>query len=81
MVGEEVWTGVRSCEQKGLDMREITYLIYIVVWEGAILGGFTYLVFWREQSGWWFVLALLLSAAAYPPDKWMGKSNQGDQNE
>ena len=48
----------------------ISYLIYILVWEVLILGGCAYLVFWKGASPWWFVLAVLLSSAAYGPEKW-----------
>ena len=48
----------------------ISYLIYILVWEVLILGGCTYLVFWKGASPWWFVLAVLLSCASYGPEKW-----------
>lgn len=29
-------------------------------WVAAVLGVTTYLVFWKDASGWWFLLALLL---------------------
>lgn len=47
-----------------------TYLLYIIFWESLTLGGCAYCVFWRKASGWWFVLAVLLSGAAYSPEKW-----------
>ena len=51
-------------------MRALTYLIYIVIWEAATLGTCTYLVFWKGYSGWWFLLAILLSTMAYKPSSW-----------
>jgi hypothetical protein len=48
----------------------LTYLIYIVLWESLTIGGCSYLVFWRGRSGWWFVLAIVLSMSAYSPEKW-----------
>jgi hypothetical protein len=48
----------------------ITYLFYIVFYEGMILGGCAYVVFFLNRSGWWFLLAVLLSGAAYSPAKW-----------
>ena len=52
-------------------MRALTYLIYIVLWEGMIIVGAGYVVFVLDYSGWWFALALLLSASAYKPTTWI----------
>lgn len=51
-------------------MKHVTYLLYLVLWEGFIFGGCAYVVFWKDASPLWFVLAVLLSAAAYSPEKW-----------
>jgi hypothetical protein len=48
----------------------ITYLLYIVFFESLVLGGSVYLIFWRHASAWWFVLAMILSGAAYSPAHW-----------
>lgn len=48
----------------------ITYLIYIILWKGLIIGGCSYIVFGLGRSGWWFLLAVMLSAAAYNPSHW-----------
>jgi hypothetical protein len=34
-----------------------------LVWSLTIVGACTYLVFWRNESGWWYVLAVLLASA------------------
>lgn len=39
-------------------------------WETLIIGGCSYIVFWLHHSGWWFLLAIALSTAAYSPKKW-----------
>ena len=52
-------------------MKELTYLIYIVLWEAFVIGGCAYLVFWLGASGWWFILAVVLSGAAYTPNRWI----------
>ena len=57
-------------------MKILTYLIYIILWEGFILGGCAYIVFWKGFSGWWFLLAGLLSSAAYKPSAWAILYNQ-----
>lgn len=54
-------------------MKYLTYLIYIILWEGLVLGGTGYAVFVLGHSGWWFVLAVIMSAGAYPPRKWIGE--------
>lgn len=48
----------------------ITYLIYIITWETIVLGGFGYIVFGLGKDAAWMILAVLLSASAYKPDKW-----------
>lgn len=52
-------------------MKYLTYLIYILLWEGFVLGSAWYAVFILQRSGWWFLLAVLLSAAAYKPSAWL----------
>ena len=49
----------------------ITYLIYIVLWEGLIFGGTGYAVFVLGHSGWWMLAAFALGCCAYPPHKWI----------
>lgn len=48
----------------------ISYLIYIISFEFFVFGGIAYLVFWKDASPWWFLLAVLLSEAAYTPEQW-----------
>jgi hypothetical protein len=52
-------------------MREITYLIYILLWEGMIFGGTGYAVFGLGYSGWWVLAAAFLGGCAYPPERWI----------
>ena len=52
-------------------MKYLTYLIYIVLFEGMVLGGTGYAVFVAGFSGWWFLLAIYVSAHAYSPAKWI----------
>jgi hypothetical protein len=47
-----------------------TYLAYIVFWEAMIWGGAFYAVVVRGYSGWLWLLAVIMSQAAYPPEKW-----------
>ncbi len=39
-----------------------TYLLASLIWDLAVFGTCTYLVFWRDHSGWWYLLAILLCA-------------------
>ena len=52
-------------------MKYLTYLIYIIAFEGLVLGGTGYAVFVLGKSGWWFLLALIVSGAAYEPQTWI----------
>lgn len=38
------------------------YLVFVAyyLYSLAIISGTAYLVFWKDASGWWFVLAALL---------------------
>jgi hypothetical protein len=48
----------------------VTYLIYIVFWEALAFGPIMYAVFFKGRSGWWFLLAMFLSASALQPWSW-----------
>lgn len=52
-------------------MKYLTYLIYIVLWEGLIFGGIGYAVFVLGHNGWWMLFALLVGGMAYSPLKWI----------
>jgi hypothetical protein len=42
-------------------MRESVILnILAMIWNAFVLAGTTYVVFWKNQSGWWFLLAVIL---------------------
>lgn len=49
----------------------MTYMIYIIVWQALVIGGFGYVVFGLNRSEWWMLLAFLLSASAYKPKSWL----------
>ncbi|MDO8641457.1 MAG: hypothetical protein Q7R33_07960 [Nitrosarchaeum sp.] len=51
-------------------MKVITFLIYSILYECLVLGGCGYVVFGLHYSGWWFVLAVILSACQWSPEKW-----------
>ena len=62
-------------------MKALTYLIYIVLWEGMIFGGTGYVVFMLDHSGWWFALAILIGGCAYKPETWIhGKAHNDGGN-
>lgn len=60
-------------------MKAATYLVYIVLWESMVIGGCAYVVFGLGYSGWWFLLALMLSASAYKPKDWIGPTPPADK--
>lgn len=44
-------------------MREFAASVYVLcgfIWKMTVIGTCTYLVFWRDHSGWWYLLAILL---------------------
>ena len=59
----------------------VTYLIYIILWKTLVLVGGGYVVFILEKSGWWMVLAVFLSGAAYSPKKWRKLLTKDKENE
>jgi hypothetical protein len=48
----------------------LTYLLYCIVWDIGIMAGCAYIVFWKGQSGWWFLLAMFIAGGGYKPDGW-----------
>lgn len=34
--------------------------LLVLAYDAFIIGGCAYLVFWKEHSGWWFLLAVVL---------------------
>lgn len=61
-----------------LSIGYITYLIYILLYEGMIWGGFFYAVFFLQASVYWWILAVVASAAAYKPSDWHGHASNKD---
>lgn len=51
-------------------MIAITYLIYCIFWGTLIMGGCGYAVFVLDYSGWWFLLAVVLSGSGFKPYRW-----------
>lgn len=49
-------------------MRSLAAAIYCTLLDAMIIGGCAYIVFWKGHSGWWFVLAILLSGAIGVPE-------------
>lgn len=51
-------------------MLTITYLIYILIWDVGLIAGCAYLVFYKGESGWWFLLAIFLAGSCLKPKTW-----------
>ena len=43
-------------------MKEIVFGLIFLAFHAFLWGGTAYLVFWRGESGWWFLLTLVVSA-------------------
>jgi len=43
-------------------MKDIIESILVLLYNGALIAGCSYLVFWKGHSGWWFLLAIVLCA-------------------
>lgn len=39
----------------------IAWIVVSFLWDVAVFGFTAYEVFWHDHSGWWFVLALVLT--------------------
>lgn len=39
----------------------IAWIVLATLWDFACLGLCSYEVFWRSHSGWWFLLAIMLT--------------------
>jgi hypothetical protein len=44
------------------DMAATIYVLCAYLWAAACIGVCTYLVFWRDHSGWWYLLATFLGS-------------------
>lgn len=42
--------------------QEVVMFALVLLWWAFCIGGCAYLVFWRDHSGWWFVLAVFLAS-------------------
>lgn len=48
----------------------ISYLVYLLLWQGMTIGFGLYLVFFMGRNPWWLVLFVILSTACYSPRSW-----------
>ena len=53
--------------------------IMCMIWNIIILGTTTYLVFWKNASGWWFLLAYIL--LRFPDNKLFFECEQRNKSE
>ena len=63
-------------ELKGVFMNDkllVCWLLLNTAWDLLVCGMCTYLVFWRNQSGWWFVMALILCSPSTTLFRALGK--------
>lgn len=62
-------------------MKWFTYMVYIVIFEAAVLGGTYHVVFNLGHSGWWFILGIMIASSVYSPRKWASLSDRNVQHE
>lgn len=48
-------------------MKYLAFLVYIIIWDVGIIAGAAYAVFWLDASGWWFLLAIILTGMSFKP--------------
>lgn len=51
-------------------MKVFTFLLYTLFWQTLVIGGCGYVVFVLGHSGWWFLLAVFMSAHQFSPKSW-----------
>lgn len=45
-------------------------MVYSIIYEAIVLGGTGYAVFVLGYSGWWFLLAIIMSGSQIQPHQW-----------
>lgn len=50
-----------------MNARVWAFAVYSVLFEAIVWGWFSWAVFWQGRSGWWMLLASMLSAAQLKP--------------
>lgn len=61
-------------DHKPHPMAWVTYFLYMVLvlaWYVLIMAGCTYLVFWKDHSGAWYLLAIILCGSPIRPTEWV----------
>jgi hypothetical protein len=54
-------------------MKQLTYLIYFMYWEGLTFGWISYAVFGLGYSEWYMILAVMLGCWVIKPERWYGE--------
>lgn len=70
--------GASPCSQIWL---AAIFAAYSVAYEAIIWGVFGYAIFWQGHSGWWVLVALLLSGSQLKPKHFGIKSGISSANE
>lgn len=45
----------------------IIFAVYSILFESIVWGIFGYAVFWKDHSGWWIVVAFIVSGSQLKP--------------
>jgi hypothetical protein len=51
-------------------MKYITYIIYCVLMYSLTFLPFFYVIFWKDASPWWFILAATMANCVISPTGW-----------
>lgn len=56
----------------------IVYMVTAIAWTAIVMAVCTYLVFWMDQSGWWYVLALIIASFRPKYGDYVGTDEEDD---
>ena len=54
------------------------YTFIHLLWDVLVFGTCTYVVFWLNQSGWWYLLALLIASGLPSYKSYLDKNEEED---
>ena len=57
------------------------FALYSIIYQSLVLGGGGYVVFWLGHSGWWMILAAILSSNQLGPSKFGITVADGDDED
>ena len=55
------------------------YVFLHLLWDTLVFGTCTYVVFWLGQSGWWYLLAILISSGLPSYKAYLDRDNEEEE--